>query len=100
MATRCPSCSGPMQMRKLPTKRGRPRKFCSEVCRRMHEHELRRVQVHLIRLEREAETCRRSDFPDMQFMQGGTAAERIVEVERELVRVNGRLRLLLAAVAA
>lgn len=66
----------------------------------MNEHELRRVQTHLVRLEREAENIRRSGFDSMQYMQGGTAAERIVEVEREIVRVNGRLRRLLAAVTA
>jgi hypothetical protein len=55
------------------------------------------VQQRLLRLEVQAEVCRRGDFPDMQFLQGGTSAERARDVAAEIARTTARLRELLAA---
>jgi predicted nucleic acid-binding Zn ribbon protein len=89
----CRICGAPIEPR---SKTGRPSVYCSVGCRRASEYELRRLQARLIRLEDEAERCRR-DRSGLAHMDGGTAAEHSADIEREILRAAQRLRELLAS---
>ena len=76
-------------------KTGRPAAYCSVGCRRVSEYELRRVQARLIRLEDEAEACRR-DRTGLTACDGSTPEERAADIVREIERAQIRLRELLS----
>jgi hypothetical protein len=73
---------------------GRPAIYCSSGCRRAVELEVRRLQSHLIRLETEAEACRR-DRSGLMDVYGASTQERASDIAHEIQRAEARLRALL-----
>jgi len=70
---------------------GRPARYCSPTCRRLAAYELRRVQARLVRLENQAEACRRdrSGLADAHF---SSPEQRAADIQAELDRNTARLR--------
>jgi hypothetical protein len=92
-AMTCPICGAGIAPK---SKTGRPAIYCSVGCRRASEYELRRLQARLIRLEDEAEACRRDRRTGLTHLNGATQQEHAADVAREIQRAQGRLRELLA----
>ena len=77
--TACLKCSAPLE---APTT-GRPPRYCTVGCRRAAEFELRRLQRHLERLERQAESP-------------WLSPSGLKETQDRIAQLEVRLRLLLA----
>lgn len=83
-AAACVKCGSPIT--EAPTT-GRPKKYCSPACRRSAEHEIRRVNVLLGKLEERASNAR------LGF--GCSTPGSIANLEGEIARHEARLRALL-----
>lgn len=79
----CLKCGSPIPEHEGP---GRPRKFCSDVCKRAAEMEMRRLDSRIAKLERDESTYRIKNA--IGWAKG--AAE-------EIKRLEARLEQLLAA---
>ena len=81
----------------LPPKKpaGRRRIYCSKVCRRLAEFEVRRLETRIERLETEAENCRR-DHSGLLGGFGETVEQRLADIAEETRLAVARLRVLLA----
>lgn len=88
----CAICSKPVESN---AKTGRPKDYCSVVCRRMAEREILRIEKRIGELEHDLMGCRR--FPANTMLGEGRAGEVIIRIEAELKRQNDRFRLLLTA---
>lgn len=83
-ATACVKCGGPIADAATS---GRPKKYCSPACRRSAEHEIRRVNVLLGKLEERASNAR--------LGYGCSTAASIANLEGEIARNEVRMRALL-----
>lgn len=88
----CTICNKPVESN---AKTGRPKEYCSVVCRRMAEREILRIEKRIGELEHDLMRYRR--LPADTRLCEGRASEVIVRVEAELKRQNDRFRLLLTA---
>lgn len=88
----CAVCNKPVESN---AKTGRPKDYCSVVCRRMAEREILRLEKRIGELEHDLMSFRR--LPANTMLAEGRAGEVIVRVEAELKRQNDRFRLLLTA---
>lgn len=92
----CLKCSAPLP----PRFGGRPADYCSTVCRRAAEFEVRRINRRLERLEEKRSGLR----VDLAAGQYGPVARqhstrRLAAVDQEIERAEARLRELLTAAA-
>ena len=89
----CVKCGKPLPERSGP---GRPQLYCSPGCRRSAEHEVRRAERALERTEvilrRHRTSVRRAAF----LCCMGATDEHVGALDAERVRLEDRLRLLLA----
>ena len=92
--TTCRICGGLIEGGSKKT--GRPGAYCSIACRRTSQYELRRIQARLIRLEDEAEACRRN-HSGLLYFDGSTNAQHAADITREIEHAKERLRELLSA---
>ncbi len=88
----CAICNKPVESN---AKTGRPKDYCSVVCRRMAEREILRIEKRIGELEHDLMSCRR--LPANTMLGEGRAGEVIIRIEAELKRQNDRFRLLLTA---
>ena len=85
METRaCVKCGNPIQS---VAAEGRPKKYCSVACRRSAEHEIRRTNALLGKLEERASNAR--------LGYGAPSDGQIARLEAEIARQENRLRGLL-----
>lgn len=80
----CVKCGGPIAEASTT---GRPKKYCSPACRRSAEHEIRRVNTLLGKLEERASHVR--------LGHGYSTPDSIAKLEGEIARQEARLRVLL-----
>lgn len=80
----CTKCGGPIDD---PVDAGRPRAYCSTACRRAAEHEIRRLNTLLGKLEEKASHAR--------LGYGASSAKHIQELAAEIALQETRLKLLL-----
>ena len=73
---------------------GRPPRYCSTACRRAAEHEIRRLNRHLERLETEAEGLRHSRWK-LSDTLGRTHRQQVGDTRRAIAEKETRLRELL-----
>lgn len=83
-AIACVKCGGPIAEAAAT---GRPKKYCSPACRRSAEHEIRRVNVLLGKLEQQASHAR--------LGYGCSTPASIAKLEGEIAHQEARLRALL-----
>jgi hypothetical protein len=83
-ATACVKCGGPIAEAATT---GRPKKYCSPACRRSAEHEIRRVNVLLGKLEEKVSNAR--------LGYGYSGPGSVDKLEGEIARHEARLRALL-----
>ena len=105
MSSSCPSCGAPVNAGAGP---GRPAHYCGTACRRSAEHEVRRVNAHIARLEadRDRLLCDHAAMVAGVHLITSEHGRRAVEValvavDNRIAHYEARLRLLLgdAAVA-
>jgi hypothetical protein len=90
---KCPKCGGPVPHSSGP---GRPSVYCGVPCRRVAEHELRRLQSLLRRSQQKAQDAA-FDLA-MVSSYGEARAQKVLTFwESEIVRLEGVLRGILAA---
>ena len=80
---KCPKCEKPVPERDGP---GRPRRYCSDGCRRSAEYELRRIQRALESVEEQIRWCR--------FGWSGRRPDDEAKYEEERQRLEARLLVL------
>lgn len=90
--TRCVACSKLL----VPSSTGRPRKFCSDSCRKYVNHQVRIVERRLASLQAELDIVLCSSGTERWFT-GETDAERAAALGRRIKHHQQRLRSLLRA---
>lgn len=83
-AASCVKCGNPIE---AVAAEGRPKKYCSVACRRSAEHEIRRVNTLLGKLEERASNAR--------LGYGVPNSDQDAKLEREISHQEARLRALL-----
>lgn len=83
-AAACVKCGGPIAE---VAATGRPKKYCSPACRRSAEHEVRRINALLGKLEERASNAR--------LGYGCPTPASIAKIEGEIAHQEARLRALL-----
>jgi len=91
----CPRCGGDLPEAAAT---GRPRVYCSALCRRDAEFWLRRLQGHLARAERQLTTARLAKVTEGPYTyRNGDAADRVKFWTAEVKKLSADLRAGLAA---
>lgn len=95
MRVLCPKCASPVRQR---PGRGRPRVFCSTVCRQVAAYEIKRLQRRLELRESRRLTLRHMEGYGREIKDGlfRTWAEQLAAVEAEIAEDEARLRVLLS----